>query len=249
MKILRKVLTGLLALILLVAACFMVWAYTPSGPMPEAMQALESSDQMDVQNGSFLVFTPKSESDITTGLIFYPGGRVDYRSYAPAARAIAEQGFIVIIPRMPLNLAVFAPDKAASIQKDYPEIKKWVVGGHSLGGAMAANYVFTHPQAVDGLILWAAYPAESNSLKNIPISVLSISASEDGLSTRDKITASYENLPDTTRYYEIAGGNHAGFGWYGIQNGDGAASISQREQQDMIVEATVQFLKSLENIP
>lgn len=249
MKILRKILVILLALILLVTAGFMVWAYTPSGPMPEAMQALESSDKVDVQSGSLLVFTPKGESYITTGVIFYPGGRVDYRSYAPAARAIAEQGFIVIIPRMPLNLAVFAPDKAASIQKEYPQIEKWVVGGHSLGGAMAANYVFTNPQAADRLILWAAYPAESNSLKNIPISVLSISASEDGLSTRDKITASYENLPDDTQYYEIAGGNHAGFGWYGVQSGDGEASISRKDQQDMIVATTVQFLKSLENVP
>ena len=73
-------------------------------------------------------------------MIFYPGGRVDPRSYAPAARAIAAQGYLAVITPMPLNLAVFTPGRAAQVIAAYPEIHTWAIGGHSLGGAMAANF-------------------------------------------------------------------------------------------------------------
>ena len=53
--------------------------------------------------------------------------------------------------------------------------------GHSLGGAMAANFVYTNPGLVDGLVLWAAYPASSNDLSSSEVRVVSISGTLDGL--------------------------------------------------------------------
>ena len=127
----------------------------------------------------------------------------------------------------------------------HPEITRWAIGGHSLGGAMSAAYIFNNPNAVEGLALWAAYPAGNNSLANRDIAVTSISASNDGLATPAKIEASRALLPPGTAWVVIEGGNHAGFGYYGPQNGDGAATISRAEQQAQTIEATVQMLRSL----
>jgi pimeloyl-ACP methyl ester carboxylesterase len=170
---------------------------------------------------------------------------VDYRAYAPAAQVIAEAGYLVVIVRMPLNLAVLDPQAAAGVIAAYPQIKHWAVGGHSLGGAMAANFVYSHPGVAEGLLLWAAYPAGSNDLSRAAVRVLSISGTFDGLSTPVKIAASQVLLPDNTTWVVIEGGNHAQFGWYGAQAGDIPATISREEQQGQIVIATAEFLGSL----
>jgi len=192
-----------------------------------------------------LVFSPAS-SQSTTGLILYPGGRVDYRAYAPAAHQIASQGFLVVIVPMPLNLAVFNPGAAADVISAYPQIEHWAIGGHSLGGSMAANFAYSHPGSVEGLVLWASYPAESDDLSRSGIRVLSISGTLDGLSTPEQIANSAAFLPADTIWVTIEGGDHAQFGWYGAQPGDNFATISRVEQQAQIVQATVSFLIKFE---
>jgi pimeloyl-ACP methyl ester carboxylesterase len=143
---------------------------------------------------------------------------------------------------MPLNLAVFGTDKANEIIKSNPQIRAWVIGGHSLGGAMASAYVYSNPGKVQGLVLWAAYPANNNNLSQSEIKVISMVGSQDGLATHVKITASHTLLPVDTTWIEIPGGNHAQMGWYGIQPGDGLATISREEQQARIVQETTNFL-------
>jgi len=242
-RILIILLIALPALLVLAIAGFVIWADTPLGPMPAALAALESDAVVTVETDPWLEFSPADQTP-TTGLILYPGGRVDYRSYAPPARAISEQGYLVVIPRMPLSLAVFAPGKAAEVLAAYPEIEQWVVGGHSLGGAMAANFTYSNPEPVDGLTLWAAYPAGSNDLTNhADLSLTSIYGTEDmGL---EGIEASRPLLPPQTQWVVVEGGNHAQFGWYGPQSGDGVATISREQQQTQVVEATVAFLATL----
>jgi len=170
---------------------------------------------------------------------------VDYRSYAPAAHSIAAQGYLVVITRAPLNLAVLHPGAASDVIRAYPEIKHWAIGGHSLGGTMAANFADTHPGSVEALILWASYPASSDNLSQTGLKVLSISGALDGLSTPAKIEASRALLPADTVWVSIEGGDHAQFGWYGPQSGDNPATISREEQQAQIIQATVQFLVQL----
>ena len=211
MRILKWVLLILLAVILLVLAGFTIWAYTPLGPMPEAIAALQSDAQVQVDTSPWLTFTPVGAQP-TTGFVFYPGGRVDPRSYAPPARALAEQGYLVTIAPMPFNLAVFKPAAADAVIAAHPEITNWVIGGHSLGGAMAANYVYTHPDAVQGLALWAGYPAGNNGLADRQLPVASIYGTNDGLATPAKIEASRALLPASTRWVPIEGGNHAADG-------------------------------------
>jgi hypothetical protein len=239
-----RILLAVAGLLIVLVAAFVAWGSTPAQPMPEALIALQSNPQATVTSGKWLTFQPSGEQP-STGFIIYPGGRVDYRAYAPAAQAIAEEGYLVVIVRMPLNLAVFKPQAAAGVIAAHPEIKHWAIGGHSLGGAMAANFVYTHPGAAEGLVLWASFPAGSNDLSRSDVRVLSISATLDGLSTPEKIAVSRLLLPGGTNWMVIEGGNHAQFGWYGAQAGDNPASITRQEQQARIVQATVDFLSQL----
>lgn len=239
-----KIGAGVTLLILIALAGFILWAQTPSGPMPEALAALQSTAEVEVVTSEWLIFKPANKAP-ENGLIIYPGGRVDPRSYAPSAAAIAQQGYLVVITPMPLNLAVFSPALALEVQQTFPEIKNWSIAGHSLGGAMAANLIRNNPQAFDGLILWASYPAENDNLNEVDIRTLSIHASLDGLTTPEKIEATRHLLPESTTWVVIDGGNHAQFGWYGDQNGDNPAQIDRDQQQDIIIQATLAFLSEI----
>lgn len=241
--ILKRMALALLVVLIVAIAGFVIWASMPLGPMAEAELALQSDALVTVSDDSWLVFEPMGETAVSTAFIFYPGGRVDYRSYAPSARTIAEAGYLVIIPPMPLSLAVFNPNAADDIIAAYPQIEKWVIGGHSLGGAMASSYVYSHEDAIDGLVLWAAYPAENNDLSTRTLPVLSIYGTEDGSAA--ELPEIGERLLPEPEWLVMDGGNHAQFGWYGVQPGDGAATISREEQHALFTQATAAFLESV----
>lgn len=228
--------------LILAAAGFLIWAATPLGPMPEAAAALQSDMQVSVVSGDWISFQPVSGSP-TTGFIFYPGGRVDARAYAPPLRSIAAQGYLVVLVPMPLNLAVFASDRAAEVMRAFPQIEHWAVGGHSLGGAMAARFAQEHTEAVSGLALWAAYP--DVDLSQLSLEVVSIYGTNDAVASRESLNQSRALLPPDTAWVEIAGGNHSQFGWYGLQPGDNAASISPTDQQAQTAAATVRLLAAI----
>lgn len=235
---------ALLVLVLLAVAGFWVWASTPLGPSPAALAALQSDASVEVKQSHWLVFRPTGQSP-TVGFIFYPGGRVDPRSYALQARDIAAQGYLTVIVPMRLNLAVFSPNRASDVRAAFPQIRTWAVGGHSLGGAMAAKYIFDHPGVVQGLALWASYPASSNNLSTQNVAVVSVYSTEDGLATLDKIDASRPLLPPATTWVAIDSGNHAQFGSYGPQPGDNPSAISAEEQRRQTVTATVTMLAAI----
>ena len=143
---------------------------------------------------------------------------------------------------MPLNLAVLAPDSALDVIAAHPEIARWAVGGHSLGGSMAATFAKAHPDLVQGLVLWASYPAQWDELPRSSLAVASIYGTSDGLATSQKIDTSRALLPADTTWVEILGGNHAQFGSYGAQAGDNEASIGEAEQQERVAAATKDLL-------
>ncbi len=237
-------LAGLAAVICLAVLAFTLWASDAAQPQAAALAALVSDSQVEVSQDPWITFTPAEPKP--TGLILYPGGRVDPRAYATTARPLAEAGYLTVIVPMPLNLAVFAPGRALDVMQAYPGIEGWVVGGHSLGGAMAANFAARHPDRTDGLVLWAAYPAGGDDLSTSGLPAASISGSLDGLSDPATILASRALLPADTAFVEIAGGNHAQFGDYGPQTGDNPAAISANEQWDHIVAATLALLQRVD---
>ena len=238
---LKRISLSLLALLIVATAAFLIWAENPLPAMPEAIAALESDNQVTVTQQDWMIFIP-TETFATTGVIIYPGGRVDPRSYAPLAKEIARAGYLVVLPPMPLNFAFMGINVADEIMAANPAIEHWYVGGHSLGGAMAAEYVAANAEKIDGLFLWASYSAESTDLSTIPnLKVLSIYGTEDGGAA--EIVHSWQRLPSDTVWVEMQGGNHAQFGWYGLQPGDGIATISREEEQAWILRETLAFIE------
>ncbi len=231
---------GLIVVIALAAG--IIWANDAAQPMPEALAALQSDARVTITQADWIEFVPTGSTP-SKGFIFYPGGRVDARAYAPAARALAEKGYLVAITPMPLNLAIIDPERATAVMQAHPEITEWSIGGHSLGGTTAAIYASRHPQAVHSVIFWAAFPPDSNSLADQPkLHVISIYGTLDGLATPARVQASAPLLPADALFAPIEGGNHAQFGWYGPQDGDNPATISREEQQRQTVDATLAAL-------
>ncbi len=242
MKTLKRIFFALISALIVSAIGFVIWAEFPLAPAPEALSALQSDSQVTVTSGDFITFKPVNLKP-ETGFIFYPGGRVDYRSYAAPLREIAAQGYLVVMLPVRLNLAFFDINAAEPAFAQYPEIKHWAVGGHSLGGVASALFAKDHLTQLDGVIFWASYPAD-DSLKNSELKILSIYGTND-MAGMEKFKETSALLPSDTQYIVIDGGNHAQFGDYGAQPGDKEASISRSDQQAQIVNATVDFLKEL----
>ncbi len=185
----------------------------------------------------------------------YPGAYVDLRSYAPAAHEIARDGFLTVIVKMIDDLAIGeSAERATRIISDFPQIEKWAIGGHSMGAFGACGYTKNHPDAIDGVVLWAGYPSSVASINDKIVKAVSIYGTYDGLCTLDEIESSKQDLPPYTRWVPIAGGNHTQFGWYDttpdpVQPGDNTAGITRQEQLDLIVQATGDFLNHFNLCP
>ena len=185
-----------------------------------------------------VVFEPEGA---TKGFIFYPGGKVEYTAYVPLMQACAEEGILCVLIEMPFNLAVFDINAADGIQKEYPEIEEWYIGGHSLGGSMAASYLADNADDYEGLILLGSY--STADLSNTDLAVLSVFGSEDKVMNREKYQDNRSNLPSNFTEIVIDGGCHAYFGVYGEQDGDGTPKISNEEQICITVEHIVKIME------
>ncbi len=202
----------------------------------EAMAYQTGSVQTE-QDGDVIWFVPE---DPTAGLIFYPGGKVENTAYAPLMRACAENGILCALVRMPGNLAVLDANAADGLQQEHPEVTTWYIAGHSLGGAMAANYAAAHSEDFDGLILLAAY--STKDLSQTTLRVLSVYGSEDGVMNRESYEKNRANLPEDNIEVVLDGGCHAQFGNYGPQDDDGIPTISGEEQIRQTAEAIATFV-------
>ena len=227
-KKLKWIIPVCLGMVLVVA--FLVYAGDHYHPDATALESLESDEAVHVTKTDYgWLFDGPSESD---ALVFYPGGKVQETAYAPLMHELARQGIDVCLVKMPFNLAVFSGGKASDVMKEYG-YTNWYIGGHSLGGAMAASYAAAHGGDLSGVILLAAYPTKA---LDDHLFLISIYGSEDGVLNRAKTTAGKQYVSGRYIEYVIDGGNHAQFGTYGKQRGDGEAAISAGEQQRLTAE-------------
>ena len=185
-----------------------------------------------------IVFEPEGA---TKGFIFYPGGKVEYTAYVPLMQACAKEGILCVLVEMPFNLAVLDVNAANGIQKEYPEIEEWYIGGHSLGGSMAASYIADHAEDYAGLILLGSY--STADLSDTDLAVLSVFGSEDKIMNREKYDKYKSNLPNGFTELVVDGGCHAYFGMYGAQDGDGTPTITNEEQIRITVENIVKLME------
>ncbi len=240
-----KWLFAILGIVLVAAILWGIqWATYARPPLPAAIEALESDDQVQIIDEPWLTFTPKRNTP-TTGFIFYPGGRIDPRGYAALMREIASNGYLVVVPEMPINMAVFNPNIASEIIDYYPAINHWVIGGHSVGGAMAAQYTSKHADVIDGLAIWASYPPNSADLSNLDIPVVSIYGSREVRVNDTSVGERKHLLPEDTIYIRIEGGDHHQFGSYKINPADHLATISRETQHEQIIAATLPILEAV----
>ncbi len=214
------------------AAVFLIYTGIYCRAGTTALAALKSDDTVTVVQTAYgWLFDGPSESD---ALIFYPGGKVEETAYAPLLHRLAAEGMDTCLVRMPLRLAIFGKDNAKNVMAAH-NYENWYIGGHSLGGVMAADYAAEHPDRITGIVLLAAYPTKKidDSLK-----VLSIYGSQDGVINMKAMEDAKKLLPDGFAEYVIEGGNHAQFADYGEQRTDGKAAVTNEEQ----IERTVKLI-------
>lgn len=198
-----------------------------------ALGALKSGESVTVTapTEDLIIFAAEEPR---AGLVFYPGGKVEHLAYAPLLQALAREGISCVLTEMPFDLAVLDTDAAEKAMARLPELERWYIGGHSLGGAMAAAYASEHAADFEGLLLLAAY--STKDLRNSDMKVISLYGNKDGVLDMEKYETYRSNLPDDTVEAVLEGGNHAGFGSYGPQKGDGTAAVPPEEQIAWAVE-------------
>lgn len=247
-RFLRYAFVVLVAMLLLVVASFWYWAESSlARPAPEAMAALQSDNRVVVEDDKYVVFRPAG-TEPTTGLILYPGAATDVRGYAPVLRRVADRGYLVVGVPMPLNMAILAPDRADEVRAAFPGIQRWVIAGHSMGGAMAAHYAHGHPDDLAGLIIWDSYPAEVNPLVDIKFPVWHIHrATADGRPP-EKFERMRYLFPVTSTWVPVPGGIHMQFGSFsgGGYQEEWTATITAQEQHDIVVTGTLNALLAMQ---
>jgi hypothetical protein len=241
------VLVALVALVAIGIGGFL-WYAQPQPLLPEATAALASTPAATFDEGpdGRLTYAPTAREP-RTGLVLYTGGKVPPAAYAPAARAIAEQGYLVMIVPAPFNLAILDTGAAQAAIDDHPEIVTWAVGGHSLGGASAALFIDGHSGLVDGLVLWAAYSSADLDDDGVLVSSSygTLDAGVPSFTDPDNLARLGPAVVTTV----IEGGNHEQMGWYTGQPNDPPATIARQDQQDRIVAASVELLTALDEPP
>ena len=174
------------------------------------------------------------------GFIFYPGAKVQPEAYAPLMRQCAERGILCVIVKPTFNLAIIDSNAADGIQEQFPGVDMWMIGGHSMGGVAASDYLARHEDTFDTIVYLASFPA--SDLTAFEGKVLSIAGTNDQVLNRNSYKDAASLLPADAQYVDIVGGNHAYFGDYGEQAGDGAASISRAEQQRQTADLIAQLV-------
>ncbi len=235
MKLFKRIITGLLIVVLLAVGGFFIYASQYYHESNEVIEEVESFPKKETIN-NMTIFYPDEINDRHSAILFYPGGKVAAMAYAPLMMSFAKQGYTVVLFEMPFNLAVFEIN-TASQAFDYLEgIDHWYMMGHSLGGAMASTFAKSHDQ-IEGLILLGAYPIGTPT-----VPTLIIYGEHDGVINRKKLEAFEPRIM-------IPGGNHAYFGNYGPQKGDGVATITPEKQQEETVYIVDGFIYDLNPRP
>jgi pimeloyl-ACP methyl ester carboxylesterase len=236
-------------LLLLLFGGFYVWGeISLATPTDAALAAMQSDDRVIVEDGKFITFRPAAVQP-TLGVIFYPGANCDSRGYAPVFRRVASRGYLIVDVPMPRNFAIFAPSRADDVRAAFPEIKRWVIAGHSMGGAMASYYAFHHQDDLAGLIIWDSYPPGQNSLADSSLPVWHIHRATLEGAPPEKFAQMRHLFPLSSTWVPIPGGIHMYFGSFdgGGYKEQWTPQISREAQQDIVVTAMLNALQAMDS--
>lgn len=237
----KNIVKVILALILIMVMSVGVWLNITYSPNDTALNYMIERKEVEIIEEDFgLSFVPSKEEK-STGIIFYPGGKVESTAYSPLAFKLAEEGYMVTIVQMPFNLAVLDVDKGKEVIKHYEDVEEWYIGGHSLGGAMAGSFAYDYKDLIKGVFFLGAYPVED--LSDSKLDVLLINGSLDTIVDQDRLEEAKILIPESSNNIIIQGANHSQFGSYGLQNNDQAAEISFEEQQEETIELIINLVE------
>ncbi len=218
---------------------FLVWCSILYPPEASALASITDDPAITTTvEPEALVLAPTT-SRSTTGLVFIPGAKVAPEAYANKLGGLVRSGVTVVITKPVLNLAFFDLRPVSQFTALAPDVDTWFVGGHSLGGVRACQ--FASDPDVAGLVLFGSFCA--NDLSGSDVAVLSVGGSVDGLSTPADIADNAGKLPAAAELVEIAGASHASFGDYGLQPGDGTATITSVEMESRLTELLTDFVR------
>ncbi len=214
-----------IAVMLLVAAFF----YTPALP-----EAAEIAKQMKDVDGDLYFY-----GDSGVGFIIYPGAKADERSYAYIAQQLNAEGHTAVIPNIPLHMSVWGPEQGLEIIEDNPEVEKWFLIGHSLGGLPISQIAAKQPEKLEGIAFVASLMI--CDLSDTDLSAIRITAEHDGVMPDKMMESNLDYLPENSTSVMIEGANHNQFGAYWHPGFDGKATITWKEQQDQMISLILDF--------
>ncbi|GAA1088020.1 alpha/beta hydrolase [Nocardiopsis metallicus] len=247
-RVLLWTLAVLMALVLVAGAAFLVWVLTPHRAEPGPLAEAGEDPAVVVERREGAVVLAPAEDPSGTGMVFYSGARVEADAYAAVwAPVVARTGVTVVLPDLRLNLALLDSARAESAVEAAPEISEWYLGGHSMGGAFAAQHLGTGDGDVEwaGLVLWGSYAIESADLADRDdLRVLSVAGGRDGVLIPDEVEERRPNLPEDAVIEVIEGMNHAQFGAYGDQAGDAEPELTDDQAHQALAEITATFLEA-----
>jgi len=241
---------GIAAIVLIVGGyAFLSWnaEKSLSEALPEALALVESDTAVTATYDENWVVLKPNNVEPTVGVIVYPGAYCDVRGYGPLLRPMAEAGYLVIGAQMPFYFSIFAPNEADNIRAAFPEIEKWVIVGHSMGGAMAGMYGDNHRDDLAGIVFWDSYPPTSNDLSDIEIPVMHIHRARPDGSLPQKFIDNAYLSPESATWVGVPGGIHMYFGAFGegVYEEEWEASISSQAQWEIANAAMLDFLSKI----
>ena len=229
---LRTVTLWVLAVVLLLVVIGLVWAHSVMAGDREAALEVWRNDAIEITSTDAAIVMEPSDNASATGLVFVPGAKVDPYAYMYKLSGIVEDGVTVVITKPTLNLAIADLRPLDAFTSAAPGVERWFVGGHSLGGVKACQYAEGGDTA--GVVLFGSYCSSDLSGSGLP--VLSFVGENDGLSTPEKVEGAAGNLPDDAVTIDIPGANHADFGDYGVQPGDGESTADDSDVRQLIAD-------------
>lgn len=229
-----------LAIIIITLVAFFCYTGNYYHASDVAKGCMESVNNVKVIVGDSneIAFIP---DNIEAGVIFYPGGLVEYEAYAPLMMKLAQNDIMAVIVKMPFKLAMFNENGAENVLKAYPYVDEWYISGHSLGGVFATRYASKHVDDFKGVLLLASYTTEDISESDL--NVLCMYGTQDKVLNIKNYEKAKANLPTDYKEVIIDGGCHAFFGSYGPQKGDGDPTITVETQTELTAKEICDFIK------
>ena len=234
----KRLVVWLVAALVVVLAVALALFGTPLHGTADSVAAVEANPDVSVTVESGTYVLEPADGEASAGLVFYPGGRVHPDAYLASLAPLAAQADVrVVVPRMPLSLAVF--DQGAADRYVSGEFR-WYVGGHSLGGVMACRYARANPDRVAGVVLFASYC--DRDISGTGLAALSVAGSADTVLDRDAYRTNLANLPAdaTVRTLPL---NHTQFGSYRGQAGDEPSDLPYAAAHGRLAEVVVPWIQ------